>query len=158
MLRQHWSGARGVPSVQKFCRENWRERWYMVLDWVNFGVELKFGNYWRPPILALEKKICFRFRVLYQQQNQPTDALQAYICAVQLDKNHSAAWTNLGKVWKNCSIVVLAVMVFLYQLASMSVFFLWVIILLWRDSEVLRSCKLYNFVSFKWGNLWKCLK
>jgi hypothetical protein len=25
------------------------------------------------------------------------DALQAYICAVQLDKNHSAAWTNLGK-------------------------------------------------------------
>jgi hypothetical protein len=37
------------------------------------------------------------FRVLYQQQNQPMDALQAYICAVQLDKNHSAAWTNLGK-------------------------------------------------------------
>lgn len=24
------------------------------------------------------------------------DALQAYICAVQLDKSHSAAWTNLG--------------------------------------------------------------
>lgn len=24
------------------------------------------------------------------------DALQAYICAVQLDKGHSAAWTNLG--------------------------------------------------------------
>ena len=35
--------------------------------------------------------------VLYQQQAQPMDALQAYICAVQLDKNHSAAWTNLGK-------------------------------------------------------------
>lgn len=35
-------------------------------------------------------------RVLYQQQNQPMDALQAYICAVQLDKSHSAAWTNLG--------------------------------------------------------------
>lgn len=35
-------------------------------------------------------------RVLYQQQNQPMDALQAYICAVQLDKGHSAAWTNLG--------------------------------------------------------------
>lgn len=38
------------------------------------------------------------FRVLYQQQNQPMDALQAYICAVQLDKSHSAAWTNLG-IW-----------------------------------------------------------
>lgn len=25
------------------------------------------------------------------------DALQAYICAVQLDKSHTAAWTNLGK-------------------------------------------------------------
>lgn len=25
------------------------------------------------------------------------DALQAYICAVQLDKSHSAAWTNLGE-------------------------------------------------------------
>lgn len=36
------------------------------------------------------------FSVLYQQQNQPMDALQAYICAVQLDKSHSAAWTNLG--------------------------------------------------------------
>ena len=36
------------------------------------------------------------YRVLYQQQNQPMDALQAYICAVQLDKSHSAAWTNLG--------------------------------------------------------------
>ena len=36
-------------------------------------------------------------RVLYQQQHQPMDALQAYICAVQIDSNHSAAWTNLGK-------------------------------------------------------------
>lgn len=26
------------------------------------------------------------------------DALQAYICAVQLDKGHSAAWTNLGNI------------------------------------------------------------
>ena len=28
------------------------------------------------------------------------DALQAYICAVQLDKNHSAAWTNLGELYR----------------------------------------------------------
>ena len=41
--------------------------------------------------------------VLYQQQNQPMDALQAYICAVQLDKSHSAAWTNLGILYESCS-------------------------------------------------------
>jgi len=43
-----------------------------------------------------------RFSVLYQQQNQPTDALQAYICAVQLDKDHKAAWTNLGILYESC--------------------------------------------------------
>lgn len=41
--------------------------------------------------------------VLYQQQNQPMDALQAYICAVQLDKTHSAAWTNLGILYESVS-------------------------------------------------------
>lgn len=41
-------------------------------------------------------------RVLYQQQNQPMDALQAYICAVQLDKTHTAAWTDLGILYENC--------------------------------------------------------
>lgn len=28
------------------------------------------------------------------------DALQAYICAVQLDKTHTAAWTNLGLLYE----------------------------------------------------------
>lgn len=47
---------------------------------------------------------CFVVRsVLYQQQNQPMDALQAYICAVQLDKTHRAAWTNLGILYESCS-------------------------------------------------------
>ncbi|KAJ8886244.1 hypothetical protein PR048_012453, partial [Dryococelus australis] len=45
--------------------------------------------------------------VLYQQQNQPMDALQAYICAVQLDKTHTAAWTNLGKIHYASSVVLL---------------------------------------------------
>lgn len=31
------------------------------------------------------------------------DALQAYICAVQLDKGHTAAWTNLGVLYESCS-------------------------------------------------------
>lgn len=43
------------------------------------------------------------YRVLYQQQNQPMDALQAYICAVQLDKSHSAAWTDLGLLYETCN-------------------------------------------------------
>lgn len=42
-------------------------------------------------------------RVLYQQQNQPMDALQAYICAVQLDKSHTAAWTDLGILYETCN-------------------------------------------------------
>ena len=29
------------------------------------------------------------------------DALQAYICAVQLDEKHSAAWTNLGILYES---------------------------------------------------------
>lgn len=28
------------------------------------------------------------------------DALQAYICSVQLDKNHTAAWSNLGALYE----------------------------------------------------------
>ena len=44
----------------------------------------------------LYKSLKINLRVLYQQQSQPMDALQAYICSVQLDKSHSAAWSNLG--------------------------------------------------------------
>ncbi|XP_053524161.1 histone demethylase UTY-like isoform X3 [Artibeus jamaicensis] len=40
--------------------------------------------------------------VLYQQQNQPMDALQAYICAVQLDHGHTAAWMDLGTLYESC--------------------------------------------------------
>ncbi|CAI4223466.1 unnamed protein product [Auanema sp. JU1783] len=37
---------------------------------------------------------------LYQQQQQPMDALQAFICAVELDAEHSAAWTDLGRLYE----------------------------------------------------------
>lgn len=30
------------------------------------------------------------------------DALQAYICAVQLDHNHAAAWMDLGTLYESC--------------------------------------------------------
>uniref|UniRef100_A0A3Q4AMG7 [histone H3]-trimethyl-L-lysine(27) demethylase n=1 Tax=Mola mola TaxID=94237 RepID=A0A3Q4AMG7_MOLML len=35
--------------------------------------------------------------------NQPMDALQAYICAVQLDQSHAAAWMDLGTLYESCS-------------------------------------------------------
>ncbi|KAJ1526724.1 hypothetical protein ONE63_008304 [Megalurothrips usitatus] len=41
--------------------------------------------------------------VLYQQQKQYVDALQAYVCAVQLDKSHSASWINLGILYESCN-------------------------------------------------------
>lgn len=44
-----------------------------------------------------------QIRVLYQQQNQPMDALQAYICAVQLDHSHAAAWMDLGTLYESCN-------------------------------------------------------
>ncbi|CAJ0583638.1 unnamed protein product, partial [Mesorhabditis spiculigera] len=37
--------------------------------------------------------------LLYQDQNQPMDALQAFICAVELNPEHSPAWTNLGQLY-----------------------------------------------------------
>lgn len=52
--------------------------------------------------VVLLYNVVFHCRVLYQQQNQPMDALQAYICAVQLDKTHTAAWTDLGILYENC--------------------------------------------------------
>lgn len=38
--------------------------------------------------------------VLYQRQNQPWDALQAYIRSVQYDKKHAVAWMNLGFLYE----------------------------------------------------------
>uniref|UniRef100_A0A183CGM8 JmjC domain-containing protein n=1 Tax=Globodera pallida TaxID=36090 RepID=A0A183CGM8_GLOPA len=39
--------------------------------------------------------------VLYQQQNQPIDALQAFACAVQLNDRHFGAWLDLGHLYEN---------------------------------------------------------
>ena len=39
--------------------------------------------------------------VLYQLQNQDTDALQAFICAIQLSQTHNQAWACLGKLYEN---------------------------------------------------------
>uniref|UniRef100_A0AC35EV20 Uncharacterized protein n=1 Tax=Panagrolaimus sp. PS1159 TaxID=55785 RepID=A0AC35EV20_9BILA len=39
--------------------------------------------------------------VLYKIQSQDLDALQAFVCAVQINPTHSAAWTNLGKLYEH---------------------------------------------------------
>merc|ERR1712168_941951 len=40
--------------------------------------------------------------VLYQQQGQKMDALQAYICSVRLERYHDGAWYNLGLLYESC--------------------------------------------------------
>ena len=41
--------------------------------------------------------------VLYKIQNQDLDALQAFVCAVQINPTHSTAWTNLGRLYESHS-------------------------------------------------------
>lgn len=82
-----------TEKLLKFCR-----KWFFFLHFWTFfrhrnSVEKSEGN----------ADTWCSIGVLYQQQNQPMDALQAYICAVQLDKSHSAAWTNLGILYESVS-------------------------------------------------------
>ncbi|CAF0792717.1 unnamed protein product, partial [Didymodactylos carnosus] len=41
--------------------------------------------------------------VLYQHQNQTMDALQAFVCAIQIDNKHSTAWMDLGILYEASS-------------------------------------------------------
>lgn len=78
----------------------------MVLHWVSVcnKMRMNFSNELTVTLMHFFFSFIFhQCRVLYQQQNQPMDALQAYICAVQLDKTHRAAWTNLGILYESCS-------------------------------------------------------
>ena len=95
VLRVHRQGSRSFLSLQELGGQNWRQCRYLVLHrvWITRSQVVC-------ALHATNLKLCFLFRVLYQQQNQPMDALQAYICAVQLDKSHSAAWTNLGILYE----------------------------------------------------------
>lgn len=54
-------------------------------------------------LISCYSSLHLQIRVLYQQQNQPMDALQAYICAVQLDHSHAAAWMDLGTLYESCN-------------------------------------------------------
>lgn len=71
-----------------------------LLNQIPTGSIISFLNIYFKFVLSI---FLFHFSVLYQQQNQPMDALQAYICAVQLDKSHTAAWTDLGILYEACN-------------------------------------------------------
>src|SRR5688572_13791959 len=92
---QYRKGPRRVYLIPKFGGQDGGERGYVVLHRVRRRA---------PRMLSVDgsRSACV-CSVLYQQQSQPMDALQAYICSVQLDKSHSAAWTNLGILYENCS-------------------------------------------------------
>lgn len=91
LLCQHWQSAWCLYRIQKLSRKVRGQRRHLVLYRVIIFKTSCPHNY----------ELMNYFRVLYQQQNQPMDALQAYICAVQLDKGHSAAWANLGILYEN---------------------------------------------------------
>ncbi|CAK5116181.1 unnamed protein product [Meloidogyne enterolobii] len=38
--------------------------------------------------------------VLYQEQSQPSDALESFACSVQLNNKHYAAWLDLGQLYE----------------------------------------------------------
>ena len=42
----------------------------------------------------------FFFSVLYQHQSQIMDALQAFVCAIQIDNKHAVAWMDLGILYE----------------------------------------------------------
>ena len=49
---------------------------------------------------CLSSFLFLRFRVLYQHQNQTMDALQAFVCAIQIDNKHATAWMDLGILYE----------------------------------------------------------
>jgi len=64
-----------------------------VFDWVT-REERIFRRY-------KENFLFFVFdRVLYQHQNQTMDALQAFVCAIQIDNKHATAWMDLGILYE----------------------------------------------------------
>lgn len=48
----------------------------------------------------MNKDIHAFHRVLYQHQNQTMDALQAFVCAIQIDNKHATAWMDLGILYE----------------------------------------------------------
>jgi histone demethylase len=42
------------------------------------------------------------------------DALQAYVCAIQLDPTHVAAWTDLGILYEACDQPGYSILYYIY--------------------------------------------
>ncbi len=55
-------------------------------------------------VILIENRIEFLFiRLLYQYQYQTMDALQAFICAIQIDNQYAIAWLNLRILYETSS-------------------------------------------------------
>ena len=61
-----------------------------MFDWVRREIRLKNER----------QRFLLFARVLYQHQNQTMDALQAFVCAIQIDNKHATAWMDLGILYE----------------------------------------------------------
>ena len=70
------------------------------------------------------------------------DALQAYVCAVQLDSNHVAAWTDLGVLYETAGrfewvVSLIKAWLSLYNLDVFNLFFtLFILIFSFSDAMI----------------------
>ncbi|KAI6192137.1 Histone demethylase UTY [Aphelenchoides bicaudatus] len=59
-----------------------------------------FENFRQAIDIDADSNTWFGIGELYLQQRQPLDALQAFACAVQLDRRHCTSWASLGRLYE----------------------------------------------------------
>ncbi|KAI6231876.1 hypothetical protein M3Y95_00427800 [Aphelenchoides besseyi] len=64
------------------------------------GASAAFDKFRQVIDLDADANTWFGIGQLYLQQHQPLDALQAFACAVQLDRKHVSAWASLGHLYE----------------------------------------------------------
>lgn len=99
-----WRTQRAIKLLQRATQldDNSGQTWYFLgRCYSAVDVNAAFNNYRK----SIDKsEACAdtwcSIGVLYQEQTQHTDALQAFICAVQLDPTHVEAWKDLGVLYE----------------------------------------------------------
>lgn len=106
VLLQYWESAGRIHFLPAVHRQIRSQRRHLVFHRVRLSSYI-FRSHTQRTDVSLNTHFflshSLSLRVLYQQQNQPMDALQAYICAVQLDHSHAAAWMDLGTLYESCN-------------------------------------------------------
>ncbi|KAI6240646.1 hypothetical protein M3Y99_00434600 [Aphelenchoides fujianensis] len=64
------------------------------------GASAAFDKFRQVIDIDADANTWFGIGQLYLQQHQPLDALQAFACAVQLDRKHVSAWASLGHLYE----------------------------------------------------------